>query len=99
MLDSVGGPRCRRSAIQGIRVLNLADLLRANLNVGRFEISRAYGFARVTDLIEPIPLRKEFAAKFPAHPSMRFEQLVDQVHGQRRTSIPPGKFWIGRAAS
>lgn len=85
--DSLGGPPKRISTIRGIRVLSLADLIRAKLTVGLNEPRRAKDIAHVVDLIQRIPLGKDFAAKLPTKLRAPFKRLVDDVSGPRRTSL------------
>lgn len=84
--DSLGGPPKRVSTIRGVRVLSLADLIRAKLTVGLDAPRRAKDIAHVIDLIQRIPLKKDFAAKLPTKLRAPFKRLVDDVHGPRRTS-------------
>jgi hypothetical protein len=91
--DSLGDPPHHISTIKGVRVIGLADLVRAKLTVGLSELRRSKDITHVIHLIERIPLRKDFAAKLPKHLRAPFKQLVDQVHGPRRTVIPTLRFW------
>jgi hypothetical protein len=91
-VESLGGPPKRLSTIRGVRVISLADLVRAKLTVGLEAVHRSKDLAHVVDLIERVPLRKDFAAKLPTHLRAPFKELVDQVHGPRRTTIPPRDF-------
>lgn len=91
--DSLGGPPGRVSTIDGIRVISLADLIRAKLTVGLEHVRRSKDLAHVLDLIEKVPLKKDFAAKLPRHLRAPFKELVDQVHDPRRTPVPTLKFW------
>lgn len=91
--DSLGGPPKRVSTIKGVKVIGLADLVRAKLTVGLEEIRRSKDITHVLDLIERIPLKKDFAAKLPKHLRAPFKELVDQVHEPRRTPLPTLKFW------
>jgi len=84
--DSLGGEPKRISTIDGVKVIGLADLIRGKLTVGLEEIRRGKDVAHVIDLIRVIPLGKDFAAKLPKHLRAPFKQLVDDVHGTRRTS-------------
>lgn len=90
--DSLGGPPKRISTIQGVKVLSLADLIRAKLTVGLEAIRRSKDIAHVIDLIERIPLDKSFAAKLPPHLRKPFKALVDDVRGPRHTPVPPKDF-------
>ena len=90
--DSLGGPPKRISTIKGVKVIALADLVRAKLTVGLTEIRRQKDIAHVLDLIEQVPLKKDFAGKLPTKLRAPFKELVDQVHGPRRTTITPRAF-------
>lgn len=90
--DSLGGEPKLISVIEGVRVISLADLIRAKLTVGLEHIRRSKDIAHVLDLIERVPLKKDFAAKLPKHLRTPFKELVDQVHEPRRSSIPVRKF-------
>lgn len=90
--DSLGGPPKRVSVIDGVRVIGLADLVRAKLTVGLQHVRRSKDIAHVIDLIENVPLDTSFAAKLPPALRAPFKELVDQVHGPRRASIPPESF-------
>jgi hypothetical protein len=86
---SLGGPPKRVSTIRGVRVIGLADLVRAKLTVGLEEIRRHKDIAHVVDLITRVPLKKDFAAKLPKHLRSAFKELVEQVHGRRGSPVPP----------
>lgn len=96
--DSLGGPPRRVSTIEGVRVISLADLIRAKLTVGLQEVRRSKDLTHVIDLIAAIPLGKDFAAKLPRRLQAPFKELVDQVHGsgkdgaRRRSPVPPSTF-------
>ncbi|MFO0858862.1 MAG: hypothetical protein U0640_16065 [Phycisphaerales bacterium] len=96
--DSLGGPPKRISTIKGVKVISLADLIRAKLTVGLTAIRRSKDIAHVIDLIQRVPLKKDFAAKLPKHLRKPFKELVDDVHGKRHTPVPPTKFWKKYAA-
>jgi hypothetical protein len=91
--DSLGGSPGRISTIRGVRVIGLADLIRGKLTVGLENINRAKDVVDVIELIREIPLKKDFALKLPKHLRAPFKQLVEQVHGPRRTVIPTLRFW------
>jgi hypothetical protein len=91
--DSLGGEPKRLSTIQGVKVIGLADLIRGKLTVGLSEVSRRKDILDVLELIRIVPLKKEFAAKLPTKLRAPFKLLVDDVHGSRRTQIPPLRFW------
>ncbi len=91
--DSLGGPPKHLSTIKGVRVIGLADLVRAKLTVGFAEIKRSKELAHVVHLIERVALGKEFAAKLPKPLRTPFKQLVEQVRGPRRTTISTLKFY------
>jgi hypothetical protein len=91
--DSIGGEPRHVSTIKGVKVIGLADLIRAKLTVGLTEIRRSKDIAHVIHLIERIPLHKDFSPKLPKHLRAPFKQLVEQVHGPRRTVIPTLRFW------
>jgi len=91
--DSLGGPPGRISTIRGVRVIGLSDLIRGKLTVGLENINRAKDVVDVIELIRVIPLKKDFAAKLPKNLRAPFKQLVEQVHGPRRTVIPTLRFW------
>ncbi|MBY0311084.1 MAG: hypothetical protein K2W85_03350 [Phycisphaerales bacterium] len=90
--DSLGGEPSRVSVIDGVRVISLADLIRAKLTVGLEHVKRSKDIAHVLDLIEQVPLNKDFAAKLPRHLRAPFKELVDQIHEPRRTTISALKF-------
>jgi len=90
--DSLGGPLTRRSTIDGVKVIGLADLVRGKLTVGLESVRRSKDIAHVLDLIERVPLDKSFAAKLPTKLRAPFKRLVDEVHGPRRTTIPLSAF-------
>jgi hypothetical protein len=79
----------RVSTIKGVRVIALADLVRTALSRGLAGLHRALDLSRVIDLIERIPLKKDFASKLRAP----FKRLVDEVHEPRRTPLPTLKFF------
>ncbi len=89
---SLGGPPKRISTIKGIKVISLADLVRAKLTVGLTEVKRSKDIAHVVDLIERVPLYKDFAAKLPKQLRAPFKALVEQVHEPRRTTLTPMRF-------
>ncbi|MCG3122774.1 MAG: hypothetical protein GIKADHBN_01176 [Phycisphaerales bacterium] len=91
--ESLGGPPRRISTIKGVKVIGLADLVRAKLTVGLQEVGRQKDVVHVLDLIDRVPLKKDFAAKLPAPLRRPFKVLVDQVHEPRRTSVPPAVFY------
>lgn len=91
--DSLGGPPKRISTIKGVKVIGLTDLIRGKLTVGLRETRRSKDITHVLDLIEMIPLGKDFAAKLPTALRAPFKRLVDEVHGPRRTERPPREFW------
>ncbi|MBN8597612.1 MAG: hypothetical protein J0L78_08060 [Planctomycetes bacterium] len=91
--DSLGGPPKKVSTIKGIKVISLADLIRGKLTVGLEAIHRAKDIGDVVELIQNVPLKKDFAAKLPKHLRQPFKELVDQVHGKRHTYLPAAKFW------
>lgn len=90
--DSLGGPPKRVSIIEGVKVIGLADLIRAKLTVGLEHVRRSKDLTHVIDLIQSIPLDKSFAAKLPPNLRAPFRELVEQVHGPKRTSLPPREF-------
>lgn len=90
--DSLGGEPSKVSVIDGVRVISLADLIRAKLTVGLEHVKRSKDIAHVLDLIEQVPLNKDFAAKLPRHLRAPFKELVDQIHEPRRTTISALKF-------
>lgn len=87
--DSLGGPPAKISTIRGVKVISLADLIRAKLTVGLNVVNRHKDLAHVTDLITRIPLKKDFAAKLPTKLRAPFKDLVEQVHGSRGSPVPP----------
>jgi hypothetical protein len=91
--DSLGGPPKRVSTIEGVKVIGLADLVRGKLTVGLESVNRAKDIGDVVELIRLVPLKKDFAAKLPKHLRTPFKQLVEQVHGPRRTVIPTLRLW------
>ncbi len=91
--DMLGGPPGRLSTIKGVRVIGLADLIRAKLTSGLGELRRSKDITHVLDLIERIPLKKDFAAKLPSTLRAPFRRLVDEVHEPRRTPLPTLKFF------
>lgn len=95
--DSLGGAPKRVSVIEGVRVIGLADLVRAKLTIGLQHVRRSKDIAHVIDLIEQVPLDKSFAGKLPTHLRAPFKELVDQVRGVRRTSLPPRAFRMRHA--
>jgi hypothetical protein len=96
--DSLGGPPKRISTIKGVKVIGLADLIRGKLTVGLTAMKRSKDIAHVIDLIQRVPLKKDFAPKLPKHLRPAFKELVDDVHGKRHTPVPPTKFWKKYAA-
>lgn len=91
--DSLGGPPKKISTLKGVKVISLADLIRGKLTVGLEHVRRSKDIAHVLDLIERVPLKKDFAAKLPSKLRAPFKRLVDEVHEPRRTSIPPRRFY------
>lgn len=91
--DSLGGPPTRVSSLRGVKVIGLADLVRGKLTVGLETIRRAKDIADVIELIRVVPLKKDFAPRLPKKLRAPFKELVDQVHGPRRTVVRPFRFW------
>ncbi len=91
--DSLGGPPKRISIIRGVKVIGLADLIRAKLTIGLTAVKRSKDIGHVIHLIERIPLRKDFAPKLPKDLRAPFKTLVEQVHEPRRTRMPTLEFW------
>ncbi len=91
--DSLGGPPKRIRTIQGVKVIGLADLIRGKLTVGLRHMRRRKDILDVLELIRIVPLKVDFAGKFPRVLRKPFKVLVDDVWGPRRTAIPPLKFW------
>lgn len=87
--DQFGGPPARVSTIRGVRVVSLADLVRVKLALGLEDVKRHKDLAHVVDLIERVPLRKDFAARLPTRLRPAFKELVEQVHGKRGSPVPP----------
>jgi len=83
----------RVSTIKGVRVIALADLVRTALSRGLAGLHRALDLSRVLDLIERIPLKRDFASKLPTKLRAPFKRLVDEVHEPRRTPLPTLKFF------
>ena len=48
---------------------------------------------RVTEATGCVPLKKDFAAKLSPKLRPAFEELVEQVHGSRRTPMPTLTFY------
>jgi hypothetical protein len=90
--ESLGGPPQHVSTIEGVKVISLKDLIRGKLTVGLVHIDRSKDVTDVIELIRRVPLKKDFAAKLPPKLRAPFKELVEQVHGPRRTSIPTLKF-------
>jgi hypothetical protein len=84
---ALGGPPGRISTVRGIRVLCLADLVRVKLALGLDGPRRAKDIAHVVDLIQRVPLGKDFAAKLPPTLRVPFKRLVEDVSGPRRTTL------------
>lgn len=84
--DQLGGPPKRQSTIRGVKVISLADLVRAKLVSGLESPRRAKDIADVLELIRVVPLKKDFASKLPTKVRGPFKQLVDDVAGPRRTT-------------
>jgi hypothetical protein len=95
--ESLGGPPKRISTIKGVKVISLADLIRGKLTVGLVAIDRAKDLADVVELIRVLRLKKDFAAKLPTALRAPFKEIVEQVHGPRRTTITPKQFWTKHA--
>lgn len=91
--EELGGVPKRQSTIQGVKVISLADLVRAKLVSGLESPRRAKDIADVLELIRVIPLKKDFAAKLPTKLRGPFKQLVDDVHGPRRTTRRTLDIW------
>jgi hypothetical protein len=85
--DSLGGPATRPSTIRGVKVIRLVDLIRGKLTVGLDNIDRGKDVVDVIELIRIIPLKKDFAARLPRHLQAPFQELVEQVHGPRRSTL------------
>ncbi len=94
MIDvpTFGGPVGRVGTIKGVRVVGLADLVRAKLALGLSSVRRSKDLAHVVDLIERVPLDKAFAGRLPPALRRPFKDLVEQVRGPRRTTIAPHAF-------
>ncbi len=90
--ESLGGPPRRAGTLHGVKVIGLADLIRAKLTVGLVEVRRSTDIAHVLDPIERVPLTKAFAAKLPARLRAPFNRLVTEVRGPRRAPVPPTVF-------
>ncbi len=95
MVDAtaLGKAPARISKIKGVLVIALADLIRTALSRGLAGLHRALDLSRVIDLIERIPLKKDFASKLPTKLRAPFKRLVDEVHEPRRTPLPTLKFF------
>ena len=91
--DSLGGPPKHISTVSGVKVISLADLVRAKLTVGLESMRRSKDITHVIDLIERVPLKKNFAGKLPTKLRAPFKALVEQVHGPQRTALPTMEFW------
>jgi CBS domain-containing protein len=91
--DVFGEPTARTSTIRGVKVISLRDLVRATLAAGLKSLTRAQDLADVVELVRAVPLDKSFAAKLPTSLRAPFKEIVEQIHGPRRTTIPPMQFW------
>ncbi len=91
--DIFGEAPARTSTIRGVKVISLRDLIRAKLVSGLKSLTRAQDVADVVELVRVIPLDKSFAAKLPTSLRAPFKEIVEQVHGPRRTKIAPMQFW------
>lgn len=98
--EQLGGPPRRVSVVQGVSVFSLADIVRVKLTLGLESVKRSKDLAHVLDLIERVPLRKDFAARLPSRLRAPFRALVEEVHGGRGSPTPPARFrrqWAGLA--
>ena len=95
--DQLGGVPNKQSTIKGVRVISLADLVRAKLTSGLESPRRAKDIADVLELIRVVPLKKDFAAKLPTRLRGTFKRFVDEVHGPRRTTFPTLQLWTRTA--
>jgi len=89
--ETFGGVPKRLSTIRGVKAIGLADLIRSKLTLGVKGIRRSRDITHVLDLIEAIPLKRDYAAKLPTALRGAFKHLVDEVHEPRRTS--PSAFY------
>jgi hypothetical protein len=95
--DSLGGPPKRISTIRGVKVIGLADLIRGKMTVGLASVRRSKDITHVLDLIERVPLGKDFAAKLPTTLRATFKRLVNEIHEPRRTTVPTLSLWDDRS--
>lgn len=94
-----GGPPTRVSTVDGVRVILLADLARVKLELGMTSLRRSGDLTHVLDLIQAAPLGKEFATKPPPKIRRAFGELLDEVHGPKRTTVPPRAFLTRHATT
>lgn len=91
--DSLGGPTKRLSAIRGVKVFGQAHFIRRKRTVGLEEAHRRADILDVPELSRIVPLKGDVAGKLPTKLRAPFELLVEDVHGPRRTTVPPLRFW------
>jgi hypothetical protein len=86
--DDAGVVIERASIIDGIRVVNLKDLVAKKLLSGLKNPGRSRDIGDVEDLIRSVPLTKQFAAKLPKALRAQFKAIVDAVGASPKR--PPG---------
>lgn len=84
--DEAGIQIERASIIDGIRVVQLKDLIAIKLMCGLKQPARSKDIGDVEELIRSVPLDKRFAAKLPKAIRSEFKAIVDAVQASRKRS-------------
>jgi hypothetical protein len=74
----------KSSVIDGVRVVQLTDLIAIKLISGLKNRGRSKDLGDVEELIKAVPLDKRFAAKLPKELRAEFNAMVDAVRGGSR---------------
>jgi hypothetical protein len=82
----------RTAIIDGIRVVNLNDLVAIKLLCGLKNPGRLKDLSDVQELIRVVPLDKRFAAKLPKAIRPEFKVLVDAVRAGDKSRPPNTRF-------
>lgn len=84
--DEAGIQIERTSIIDGIRVVQLKDLIAIKLLCGLNQPARSKDIGDVEELIRSVPLDKRFAAKLPKAIRNEFKAIVDAVQASKKRS-------------
>jgi hypothetical protein len=82
--DEAGVRIERTSVIDGVRVVQLKDLIAIKVLCGLKNPGRSKDIGDVEELIRVVPLDKRFAGKLPRTIRAEFKALVDAVHAGKK---------------